>query len=114
MLPTFPLKPPYFLRDSHGNFPHEIKAQGIQLSEERRDLNGAAGWRRGSFTHHFMGISWGIHGEFMRFDGDFMRFDGDFMGIYMTLPDLWVPQLMASLVVIDSTMIIIVDDMEVS
>ena len=39
---------------------------------------------------------------------------GGFMGIYMILPDLWVPQLMASLVVIDSTMIIIVDDMEVS
>jgi len=66
------------------------------------------------FHGEFMGNSWGNHGEFMRFDGDFMRFDGDFMGIYMTLPDLWVPQLMASLVVIDSTMITIVDDMEVS
>ena len=54
-----------------------------------------------------MGISWG-------FDADFMGFHGGFMGIYMILPDLWVPQLMASLVVIDSTMIIIVDDMEVS
>lgn len=50
----------------------------------------------------------------MRFDGDFMGFHGGFMGIYMILPDLWVPQLMASLVVIDSTMIIIVDVMEVS
>ena len=67
---------------------------------------------------HLLIISWGNHGEFMGiswgFDADFMGFHGGFMGIYMILPDLWVPQLMASLVVIDSTMIIIVDDMEVS
>jgi hypothetical protein len=67
-----------------------------------------------SFHGEFMGKSWGIHRDFMRFDGDFMGFHGGFMGIYMILPDLWVPQLMASLVVIDSTMIIIVDVMEVS
>ena len=48
---------------------------------------------------HLLIISWGNHGEFMGiswgFDADFMGFHGGFMGIYMILPDLWVPQLMS-------------------
>lgn len=43
-----------------------------------------------------------FHGEIM---GNSLGIHGGFMGIYIILPDLWVAQLMASLVVIDSTMI---------
>ena len=81
MLPTFPLKPP-FSKGFPWNFPHEITIDPRGEGTRHPTLRGAAapkkvtvtvtenppngaGWRRGSFTHHFMGNSWGNHGEFI-------------------------------------------------
>ena len=141
MLPTFPLKPPYFLRDSHGIFPTrrrhkasnsprsggtwmELVGEGDHLLliswGIHREFMGKSWGIHGEIMGNswgihgeFMGVSWGIHGGFMGnswgFHGEFMGISwgihGGFMGIYIILPDLWVAQLMASLVVIDSTMI---------